>query len=126
LGQHELFYENFRGALAYAVKWLGGCAAVGKALWPGLSAKQAESKLSDCLSEDRATKLDLEEIAQILMMARERGLHCAMNQLCREAGYADPAIAPMKTKDQERAERMTAIVAEFKRLADEAAAELSR
>jgi len=122
VAQHELFYDNFRGALSYAVKWLGGCAAVGKALWPGLSAKQAESKLADCLAFERSTKLDLEEIAQILTMARERGLHCAINQLCRESGYADAVIAPTRTPEQELAERLVRQAADFKQTADELAA----
>lgn len=120
--QHELFYDDFRGAVAYAIKWLGGCAPVGKALWPALTIKQAESKLSDCLNAERVTKLDFEEIAQVLAMAREKGVHCGINQLCHEAGYSDPVIAPTKTPQQELAEQMKRHAAEYARLADEAAA----
>lgn len=117
-GQHELFYDDFRGALAYAVKWMGGCAAVGKSLWPALSAKQAESKLSDCLSVGRS-KLDLEEVTKLLSLARERGISCAIDKLCEEAGYKRPEIAPIKTREQELADELQATAERARQIAEE-------
>lgn len=115
----ELFYDDFRDALRYAIKQLGGFEAVGADLWPSKLRKQAGAWLSDCLNPERAAKLDLEEVVEILRMARAAGIHCGMNQLCDDSGYEHPKITPQMSEAQKLAARMKAIAAEYANLADE-------
>lgn len=119
----ELFHDDFRDALRHAIKALGGYEAVGADLWPAKMRKAAGNWLNDCLNDERPAKLDLEEIVQILRMARERGIHCAIYQLCDETLYARPGIVAPKSPLEEKAERLERLAAEFKRLAAEVAAE---
>lgn len=119
----ELFHDDFRDALRHAVKALGGYDAVGADLWPAKSRKAAWAWLSDCLNPERPAKLDLEEVIQILRMARVKGVHCAIYQLCDDTLYGHPPIVSPKTPLEEKAERLQRIAAEFGRLAAEVAAE---
>lgn len=119
----ELFHDDFSDALRHAVKALGGCEVVGLDLWPSKTRKAAGAWLSDCLNPERPAKLDLEEVVKILRMARDKGVHCALYQLCDEAGYAHPPIVCPKSPLEEKAERLQRIAAEFGRLAAEVAAE---
>lgn len=121
--QDELFLENWRAALVQAVIALGGCAAVGKRLWPTRSVAQCETKLANCLNPDHDWKLDLEEIVLIVLWAREKGVHCAMYQLCDETLYQRPPIVAPKHPLEEKAERLQRLASEFGRLAAEVAAE---
>lgn len=120
--QDDLFHEGLRDALRHAIKALGGFEAVGTDIWPSKLRKHAGIWLADCLNPERPAKLDLEEFAQILSMARARGIHCAMHQLCDESGYERPSISPMKTKRQLLAEQFSRLAAELGRLAEEEAA----
>lgn len=97
--QQDLIHEDWRDALRHAVKALGGMDAVGVELWPGKSRKAAGAWLSDCLNAERPAKLDLEELVQILRMARAKGLHLALHFLCDELGYGRPA--PVEPADQQ-------------------------
>jgi hypothetical protein len=94
-------------------------------LRPQLSAQAAANWVNDCLSETRDSKFDFEDLSMLLAEGRKRGIHCAMWQLADETGYAHPTIAPLKTRNQERAERMERLLAEFRHLADEEAAEVT-
>lgn len=119
----ELFHDDFRDALRHAIKALGGYEVVGLDLWPSKSRKAAGSWLNDCLNPERPAKLDLEEVVQILRMARDKAVHCAFYQLCDELLYAHPPIVAPKSPLEEKAERLTRIAADFARLAAEVAAE---
>lgn len=121
--QDKLWYEDAGAALSQAVIVLGGCAAVGKRLWPSKPVKQAEQKCANCLNPAHDWKFDLDEIVSILRWAREEGAHFAMHKICEQAGYGEPQLAPLKTHNQLRAERMERLLAEFRHLADEEAAE---
>lgn len=121
--QDNLWYDDLGTALAHVVQALGGCAAVGKRLWPAKPVKHAETKCANCLNPAHDWKFDLEEIVQILRWGREEGVHVAMYKLCDEAGYGHPQIAPLKSPLEEKAERLQRIAAEFGRLAAEVAAE---
>lgn len=123
MNPQELFHDDFRDALRHAVKALGGYDSVGSDLWPSKTRKAAGAWLSDCLNPERAAKLDLEEISQILRMARDKGIHCAFYQLCDESLYAHPPIVAPKTPLEEKAERFQRMATEFARLAAEVAAE---
>lgn len=120
----ELFHDDFRDALRHAVKALGGVEAVGHDLWPAKSRKAAGSWLSDCLNPERPAKLELEEVVQILRMARARQIHCALYELCDAVGYARPPIVSPKTPAQQKADELSRLADEFRRLANEAAASL--
>lgn len=120
--QDPLFHEDFRDALRHIVKAMGGVEAVGSELWPAKTRKAAGTWLSDCLNPERPAKLDLEEVVELLRMGRIAQVHCAMDQLASEAGYAKPDIAPTKTPRQELAEKMQRLAAEYAKLADEDAA----
>jgi hypothetical protein len=118
--QDPLFHEDFNDALHSAVKALGKIEAVARDLWP--AKPNGGRYLSDCLNPDRDAKLALEDVVALLKMAREKGVHWAMHQLCDSVGYERPGIAPAKTPNQERAERMAQLLSEFRHLADEEAA----
>lgn len=120
--QAPLFHEDFRDALRHAIKALGGVEAVGADLWPSKTRKAAGTWLSDCLNPERPAKLDLEEVVQILDMARAEGIHCALHQLCDEAGYARPDIAPTKTPRQELVAEIEKTLAKLRHLAEQEAA----
>ena len=120
--QDPLFYEDFRGAVKHLIEALGGPKNVGPILRPTKTLKQQRDWINDCLHPDRDTKFDLEDISTLLAEGRKRGIHCAINQLCDEAEYRHPDIAPKKSPDQVLAEEMEHHLREFKRLADERAA----
>lgn len=122
-GQEPLFYDDFRGAIRHLVGALGGPKKVGALLRPTLAPQSAANWVNDCLNPERDTKFDLEDIASLLAKGRALGIHCALWQLCDETGYERPGIAPAKTPNQIRAERMSRLLSEFKHLADEEAAE---
>src|SRR5690606_29471114 len=58
--------------------------------------------LSDCLSPDRAAKLDPDELIAILKIGREIGVHVLMHHICQQANYAEPQA---KNPQHEPAER---------------------
>ncbi len=117
-----LFHENFNDALRHAVKALGGFEVVGSDLWPTKGRKAAGILLSDILNPERAAKFDIDDLVGLLRLARDRGVHCAMQQLCIDAGYKTPEIAAAPTKRQTIAAQRQRLAAEFARLADEEAA----
>ena len=120
--QTQLFHEDFRDALRHAIKALGGVEAVGADLWPSKTRKAAGTWLSDCLNPERPAKLDLEEIVQIIDMARAEGIHCALHQLCDETGYHRPEIAPAKTPRQELVAEIERTLAKLRQLTEQEAA----
>lgn len=122
MNQDALFFEDFRGAIKHLIGFLGGPKKVGYLLRPALSPKQAENWVNDCMNPDRQTKFDFEDFSLLLNEGRQRGIHCAINQLCAETGYADPQIAPKKTERQRLAELYGRKAAELQTLADELAA----
>ena len=122
MNQEELFHEDFRAALEHAVRALGGYQAVGAALWPAKTLKAADNWLRDCLDPERPAKFEIDEIVEILRMARLEGIHCAMHQLSDDAGYERPSIAPRKTKYQTLAEQFERQATKLRNLADEMAA----
>lgn len=118
--QDPLFHEDFNDALHSAVKGLGKIEAVARDLWP--TKPSGGRYLSDCLNPDRDAKLALEDVIALLRMAREKGIHWAMYQLCDEAGYTRPEIAARPTKAQTMAARLQELATEYKNTADELAA----
>jgi hypothetical protein len=81
---------RFRTALRETVKRIGGAKIVGPALWPAIDAEDAEQRCNDRCNPLRREKFSIEELVQILVQAREAGVHDAMKALCAECGYAAP------------------------------------
>ncbi|MDP2322540.1 MAG: hypothetical protein Q8N51_00730 [Gammaproteobacteria bacterium] len=97
--QQDLIHEDWRDALRHAVKAMGGFDVVGAELWPGKTRRAAGAWLSDAINPERAAKLDLEELLQLLRLARAKGLHIGLHFLCDELGYTRPS--PVEPSDQE-------------------------
>lgn len=97
--QQDLIHEDWRDALRHAVKAMGGYDVVGAEIWPSKPRRAAGAWLSDCLNPERPAKLDIEEIQQLMRMARNKGLHIVLHFLCDELGYSRPS--PVEPADQE-------------------------
>lgn len=113
--QHELFHEDWRDAMKHVVKALGGYEAAGADLWPSKTRKAAGSWLYDCLADDRAAKLDLDEIQALLKKAREKGIHTGMYILADKVGYERPQPAAPKSAKAVLLEKQAAAMAEAAR-----------
>lgn len=121
-GQDALFYDDFRGAVKHLVGALGGPKIVGgllRSTWP---VEKAAGWVNDCLNPNRDSKFDFEDLAALMKAARERHIHCALWQLCDEAGYARPDIAAPLTDAQKLAARRLKLAQEWKQIADDEAA----
>lgn len=121
-GQDALFYDDFRGAVKHLVGALGGPKVVGgllRSTWP---VEKAAGWVNDCLNPNRDSKFSFEDLAALFKAGRERHIHCAMWQLCDEAGYAQPAIATPLNAEQRLAARRLKWAEEGKQIADDEAA----
>ena len=99
--QQSLYHETLQDALGDVVRALGGPKHVGALLWPEKGAEDAGRLLRHCLLADRPEKLSLEQLALLLRMGREKGVHAPMTFLCRDAGYQDPiAVEPADERAQ--------------------------
>lgn len=78
--QFELVYNDVFAALRGLVSACGGSKVVGPQIWPSKGEKAA-TWLDDCLNNDRAAKLCLEEFIHLLLIGRERGFHSAKHFL---------------------------------------------
>lgn len=90
---------SFNDVLVDCVKALGGSIKVGPKLWPELLDKAAQSKLLDCLNNDRPAKLSPEQALFILRLARAKGIHSGMEFVCAELGYSQPV--PIDPRDEQ-------------------------
>lgn len=98
--QDTLFHEDFREALKHVINAMGGPKKVGSEINPALTPDRARSWLSNCLDENRAEKLDLEQVVMILAMARKAGVHSAFAFLAGECGYEAPrTVEPEDERD---------------------------
>lgn len=99
MGQVPMFFEKFEDALTFIVSALGGAKVVGAALRTDLPADAAGRWLLDCLNTDRPAFLHPGHIAALLRMAREAGVHNAMDWICEHTGYAKPQ--PVEPLDEQ-------------------------
>ena len=91
--------ETLTDALIECVKAAGGSKAVGVALWGSAGGVDvAQRRLLSCLNPERPEKLSLNEVLQILRLAREKGCHAGMEFLAAELGYTEPV--PVDSKDE--------------------------
>jgi hypothetical protein len=98
MDQQPLFHEDINDALRGAVKACGGTKVVASKLWPEKPLNDAQSYLNDCLNATRPAKLSPEQVVFLLRWAKEQGFHGAINYVCAEAGYANPA--PVEPEDE--------------------------
>ena len=89
--QPQLFYENVYEALAAVVYALGGPKKVGPMLWPEKTLDAAAQLVRDCLNPSRKERFDPEQTLLLIRAGREVHCHVAINFICAQAGYADPA-----------------------------------
>lgn len=114
-------FDTINDALTSAVNTLGGFKKVGPAMRPELPIDQAAGWLRDCLNPARREKLAPEQVLLILRMARQAGVHSAMNFLAFDTGYKASPVDP-QTQEQELQQRfvdavdgLTAIQAQLQR-----------
>lgn len=93
-----LFNESLLEALTDVVKGCGGPKAMGSVMRPELSAELAGKWVSNCLNHDHPQKFDPEQVLFVLREGRKNNIHCAMNYLLRECGYAD--AQPIEPDDE--------------------------
>jgi hypothetical protein len=91
---------------------------------PGTAHKWLLEWLSE--SEDRRAVFHAKHLIRAIQIAKEHNVHFVKHWLDTATGYVPTSVAPVKTKGQERADKMAKLVAEFRRLADEHAADVNQ
>lgn len=94
MNQEPLFFDDMRDALRHVVAALGGPKVVGSKMRPDLKPEHAARWLNDCLNADRREELHLDQLVQLLRMAREGGVHAGMNYLAEDVGYKAQPVEP--------------------------------
>lgn len=89
--QIPLLHDDINDALRTLIKACGGTKAVAARLWPEKTIADAQSYLNDCLNPARPAKLSPEQVLLLLKWGRQAGCHAAMNYICGESGYSNPA-----------------------------------
>lgn len=92
------FIESINDALGAAVRALGGPKAVGAMLKPEKTIHDAAGWVTDCLNPDRAAEFHPAHVMFILREAKRVGFHGAMNYVCTDAEYGNPA--PVEPEDE--------------------------
>lgn len=90
--QEVLFYESPLDAIGADVAELGGFKKAGPMLWP--SKTDAAGRLRSSLSEDHAQKLDIEELIEIMRLARDVKSNATLNYLAQTLGFKFEWIKP--------------------------------
>jgi hypothetical protein len=85
-------------ALREVVRALGGAKAAGSRLRPEMDPDAAARWLHDCISPDRAQKLDLAQVVTLARWGREVGCHALMDYVAAAAGYSRPE--PLTPQDE--------------------------
>jgi hypothetical protein len=124
--QNPLFIESLEEAIAALAPVVGGKKKLAALLRPDLEDSGTAHKwLLEWLSEaeDRRAVFHAKHLILAIKIAAKHDVHFIKHWLDRSTGYVPTGIAPIKTNSQKRAERMGQITAEYKRLADEDAAD---
>jgi hypothetical protein len=93
-----LFLDSIEEALKEAVRLMGGAKKVGGLMRPEMLADDAGRWLSNCFNDEKRDKLSLKQMAWILREAKKAGIHTAINYICNDAGYSNPA--PIEPEDE--------------------------
>jgi hypothetical protein len=123
--QPPLFIETMEEAFEATAAICGGKKAFACKLRPDLAddPEAAHRWFLDALNPDRRTELHVIHMKRACVVAREYGCHILKHWFDGAVGYEKTNPATAKSKGQVRAERMGELASEFKRLADEQAAE---
>lgn len=117
--QSELWHDTIFDAAGAAIQAAGGVKKVAGALWPALDPTSASSKLRSSLSPEHPQKLDLSELVLVAKLAKESADDSIMEFLARELGYELHSLAPAAAKKRARKQRISSLLAEAARLAEE-------
>lgn len=117
--QKELWHDNLDDATKAAVDAAGGIKAVSGKLWPATDPDSAATKLRACLNPDHAQKFSLGEWLMIGKLSREAGDNSIMMFLGRELANEVKPITLGAAKKQARKQRISTLLAEAARLAQE-------
>lgn len=97
----RLFFDDVHEAIAQLVRDCGGPKHVASALWPAMTLKAATDQLAHAIDPERREKLTLDELMFVMRLAREKGSHGFIRQLCRDVGYTEPS--PLEPADERAA-----------------------
>lgn len=124
--QNPLFIESLEEAIAALAPVVGGKKKLAAMLRPDLDDESTAHKwLLEWLSEapDRRAVFHAVHLIRAIKVAKDNHVHFLKHWLDDYTGYERTSVAPPKTKNQARVERMERLLAEFRTLADEEAAE---
>lgn len=103
--QEPLFFDDWRDALRHVIAALGGPKQVAARMRPDLKPDHAARWLMDCLNSDRREHFSPDQFLQLLRMARDAGVHTAMDYIAEDCGYRRPdPVDPSDAADALRRE----------------------
>ncbi len=113
-------FSDWNDALDAVVHALGGYKKVGVLLRPELGSKPSSASqwLRDCLNQDRAERMNPDQVFMLLRLARAADYHAAKHWLDSELGYEQGR--PLKPEDEAASltHRLTDLVRESRTIAD--------
>jgi hypothetical protein len=124
--QNPLFLESLEDAIGQLAAVVGGKKKLAAMLRPELDDPSTAHKwLLEWLSEaeDRRAVFHAVHLIRAIKIAKDHHVHFLKHWLDESTGYVPTPEKPIKSESQKRADRMRVLVDEFKRLADEQAAE---
>lgn len=110
--------SSINDALIEAVKAMGGSKQVAPLLWPEKAPDAAQRQLLDCLNPERPANLSPDHVMLVLRLARERGLHGALQAMCAELGYSEPLPVQPHDEAAELQRQYIAAARDMARIAD--------
>lgn len=99
--QEQLWDDTLSDALRNVVAACGGPKKVASTLWPTKQPPAAARYLNQCLEDERAEKLALDELMAVLKMGREADCHVAMYLIADQLNYEKPGtVDPESERDR--------------------------
>lgn len=92
--QLDLIHESVRDATRSAIAALGGIKRVAVQLRSTWEPERAQRWLNNCLDDNRAEKLEIEDHIWIFREAKRIGYHAAMQYFARECEYDAKPVEP--------------------------------
>lgn len=90
--------DSINGALIECVRACGGSKQVGPLLWPEKTPEAAQRLILACLNEDRPEHLTPEQLVFLLKLAKAKGCHAGIHQICDDLHYSHPL--PIEPRDE--------------------------
>lgn len=120
--QIPLLHDSIEDAIGTAVSALGGAKEVAAMLWPVLANNKpqtAYTRLKHSLNEDKAEKLDPDEVLTIICAGAQIGEHSIMRYIARKAGYEINPLPPSEAERRARRSKIAWHLDEAKRLSED-------